>query len=772
MKKKNTMDFLLKLLMAVLFLAGAAVFSYPFVVDSLNNMIDQQRIAAYQNELKADQEQQKEKLAALQEKNQQRAENNVPGLGLVDDPFETAIGSMGNPDRSYFEEHMLGAIYIPAINVSLPIFDETNDMLLQRGATLLQGTSYPIGGAGSHSVITGHTGLPEKQLFTDLIELHKGDQFFIDVLGERLAYEITDLKTVLPTEMEDLKIQEGKDLVTLLTCTPYGVNSHRLLVTGSRIPYVETMDQEITQAQNYHVYRLVLIIAGIVLFLLLFFYWLWRKIVLLSSSRRNYKIRFQMNPKLDVSFVLTNRKGQSLDSSNPGEAVVNQGEVLFENVHGGKYWIAVHQNNQNKILMKAKVWRIKDHELRLKGLPKKNIVVKKERKKRSYYLKEEALTRPDYRASRRQLIQKIVFALVFLIGGLVMLYPFYSDAVNSIIDQTRLAHYQKELTNEQERIENLRKENEALVTSGNNPNSDPFAGDASGSGEDYRKHLIGSINIPKIAVEVPVFDTTNDYLLDIGATVLQGTSQPVGGENTHSVISAHRGLPEKQLFTDLPELAIGDVFVLTILGEKLAYAVDQITVVLPNETEGLRIVQGEDLVTLVTCTPYMINSHRLLVRGHRIPYTEEVAAKLEDGDRARQLRQLLIIATVVVLILLFAYLLFRSWRTYYLRKENMIIHFYVLDEKEQPVNGVTFHLMDAKGKRAIQRNNAMVTATANDQGEVIFRKIPKGMYVIKGAGLTDFWLKVGYKKLRQKELSYSLKKKTKFKVKTKNGRTI
>lgn len=772
MKKKNSIDFILKLAMAILFLAGAAVFSYPFVVDSLNNMIDQRRIAEYQTELQMDQARQAEKLAEIQEKNRERTENNVPGLGIVEDPFETAIGNMGNPDRGYFEDHMLGAIYIPAINVSLPIFDETNDVLLQRGATLLQGTSYPIGGTGSHSVITGHTGIPEKQLFTDLIDLHKGDLFYIDVLGERLAYEVREFKTVLPTEVEALKIEEGEDLVTLLTCTPYGVNSHRLLVTGTRVSYVEEMDQEINQAQNYHFYRLALIIAGIALFLMLFFYWLWRKIVLFGSTKRKYNLRFHVNPDTNPSFVLTNRKGHVLEGDNLQPNAIEEGIVLFENIPGGKYWVAVEEKNKAKILMKGKVWHLKDKEFRLKGLPKKNLIVEKVKKTRNYYLKEEALARPDYRASRNQLIQKLVLAFVFLVGALIMLYPFYSDALNNIIDQTRLASYQQELSNEQERLEALRKENEALVTSGNNPDSDPFADGGSNLSVNYREHLIGSINIPKIAVEIPVFDTTNDSLLNIGATVLQGTSQPVGGESTHSVISAHRGLPEKQLFTDLPDLENGDVFVLTILGEKLAYEVDQTTVVLPNETETLRIVPGEDLVTLLTCTPYMINSHRLLVRGHRVPYTEEVEKAVEEGDRMRQLRQLLIIAALVLLALLFLYMLFRSWRTYRLRKENMAINFYVFDKEEEPIIGGVYQLMNAKGKKSVQRNGKDVTATSDDKGEVLFEDIPKGMYVIKLNRRPDFWLRTGYKKLKQKDAIFKTKKEKSFIIKTKNGKVL
>ncbi|MGO3607855.1 MAG: class C sortase, partial [Pseudolactococcus laudensis] len=122
-------------------------------------------------------------------------------------------------------------------HVSLPIFDETNNELLEKGATVLQGTSFPIGGKGTHSVITGHTGLPEKKLFTDLEKLKKGDLFYIEVSGKKLAYRVERFKTVLPTELDSLKIEDSSDLVTLLTCTPYMINTHRLLVTGVRVGF-------------------------------------------------------------------------------------------------------------------------------------------------------------------------------------------------------------------------------------------------------------------------------------------------------------------------------------------------------------------------------------------------------------------------------------------------------------------------------------------------------------------------------------------------------
>lgn len=148
-----------------------------------------------------------------------------------------------------------------------------------------------------------------------------------------------------------------------------------------------------------------------------------------------------------------------------------------------------------------------------------------------------------------------------------------------------------------------------------------------------------------------MFDTTNEKLLQEGATVLQGTSFPTGGIDTHSVISAHSGLPEKKLFTDLEDVKIGEIFVITLFEEKLAYEVDKIDVVEPRDTSVIDIEPGRDIVTLLTCTPYMINSHRLLVTGHRVPYTEEMAQAIKKADDTRKLKELLTLIGVGVAIL-------------------------------------------------------------------------------------------------------------------------
>lgn len=226
----------LKLMMAVTFFIGAAVFTYPFLANAISNYWDQQRIASYQQQIAKEKDAtQKKILEEYQAKNQELAEEwRFLGMGKVKDPFKQAVKNEKGSQKNLYKEHLIGAIYIPKIKVSLPLFDETNDQLLEKGATVLQGSSFPIGGNETHSVITAHSGMGKKKLFTDLNRLAKEDVFYLDVMGEKLAYKVVEKTVVLPTNVEKLSIKKNQDLVTLVTCTPYAVNTHRLLVTAKR----------------------------------------------------------------------------------------------------------------------------------------------------------------------------------------------------------------------------------------------------------------------------------------------------------------------------------------------------------------------------------------------------------------------------------------------------------------------------------------------------------------------------------------------------------
>ena len=164
--------------------------------------------------------------------------------------------------------------------------------------------------------------------------------------------------------------------------------------------------------------------------------------------------------------------------------------------------------------------------------------------------------------------------------------------------------------------------------------------------------VMGYVSIPKLGVELPVYHGISAEVLNIACGHLEGTSLPVGGESTHSIISAHRGLPHAKLFTELDKMEIGDTFQITVLDRTLTYQVDQIKVVRPDELNDVRIVPGEDLCTLLTCTPYGINSHRLLVRGTRIQNAAPALYVTSNAYRIDSLVATPVVAAPILLILL------------------------------------------------------------------------------------------------------------------------
>ena len=173
--------------------------------------------------------------------------------------------------------------------------------------------------------------------------------------------------------------------------------------------------------------------------------------------------------------------------------------------------------------------------------------------------------------------------------------------------------------------------------------------------------IMGYVTIEKLGVELPLHHGISAEVLNVACGHLEGTSLPVGGESTHSVLSAHRGLPHARLFTDLDKMELGDTFTITVLNRTITYQVDQIKVVLPNETNDIQIVQGEDLCTLLTCTPYGINSHRLLVRGTRI---ENAAPKLYVTSNAYKIDSLVatpvVAAPILLMLLIFLMVKYRD----------------------------------------------------------------------------------------------------------------
>lgn len=270
-------------------------------------------------------------------------------------------------------------------------------------------------------------------------------------------------------------------------------------------------------------------------------------------------------------------------------------------------------------------------------------------------------------------ITTIILILIFLVGLSVMLYPTVSNYINQKNQSKAIATYDEKVSDMKPEdytkyFDAAEKYNEELAV---HPsafyNPDEIKGyekilDITGTG------IMGYITIKKLGVELPIYHGTDEGILQIAAGHLKGTSFPIGGESTHSVISAHRGLPSAKLFTDLDKLERGDTFTITILNREITYEVDNISIVLPNETDSLQIEEKKDYCTLMTCTPYGINTHRLLVRGHCIgtgePQHIHVTAEAFQIDPTITAS----VIGIVILILLLIRVLVRTRRKSHERK--------------------------------------------------------------------------------------------------------
>ena len=262
-------------------------------------------------------------------------------------------------------------------------------------------------------------------------------------------------------------------------------------------------------------------------------------------------------------------------------------------------------------------------------------------------------------------ISTAILILIFLVGLSLLLYPTVSDYWNSLHQSRAITEYAEQVANLDDELydqlwQDAQEYNQSLLTKADRYEL---------SDEEYAEYesllnvsgngIIGYIEIPSISCSLPIYHGTVEAVLQIAVGHIEGSSLPVGGESTHCVLSGHRGLPSARLFTNLDKLVVGDEFILRVLDETLTYEVDQIRTVLPYELDELAIEEGQDYCTLVTCTPYGINTHRLLVRGHRVENQAEAKTVRVTAD-AMQIEPVIVapmVAAPMLLILLIILLL-------------------------------------------------------------------------------------------------------------------
>ncbi len=265
------------------------------------------------------------------------------------------------------------------------------------------------------------------------------------------------------------------------------------------------------------------------------------------------------------------------------------------------------------------------------------------------------------------LVNAILF-LIMLIGAGIIAYPTFSDWWNSFHQTRAIAGYVEQVASmDQEVFDKMWEDavgynlqlpynaNRLLLSDEEKQVYNSIL-DVTGTG------IMGYIDIPKIDISLPIYHGTDEAVLQIAIGHIEGTSFPVGGPGTHSVLSGHRGLPSAKLFSDIDQLVEGDRFLIQVLDRTLTYEVDQIRIVLPAELQDLEIVEGEDYCTLVTCTPYGVNTHRLLVRGHRVETEQEEAHVVADAMKFEPVLVAPLVAAPILLLLLLLLLLSTSGR--------------------------------------------------------------------------------------------------------------
>ena len=240
------------IVIVLIFLGGIFLTAYPYLY---NAYTEKHHSEVMDNYSRAVETISQEELDSIRQQVTEYNNSLLSESSVLTDPFDPE--AYKNHDSDTYAEMLningdgiIALLSIPKINVNLPVYHGTDEEIISRALGHLEGTSMPIGGPSTHSVITGHTGLSNQRLFTDLTELQTGDVFYIDVLNETLAYEIDQIEIVEPDDTSLLSICKDKDYVTLLTCYPYGINSHRLMVRGTRVPYEEAVEQEKLMEEN------------------------------------------------------------------------------------------------------------------------------------------------------------------------------------------------------------------------------------------------------------------------------------------------------------------------------------------------------------------------------------------------------------------------------------------------------------------------------------------------------------------------------------------
>lgn len=260
-------------LFAVLFLIFVAIMDYPYISRMINERIQGEVVANYQNNAKNIVEEEKQQMLKDAINYNKELATGLSKLGEVSFQNEKIEDEEYENVLAIKDYGVMGVIRIPKIDVILSIYHGTTEESLAKGSGHLEGSSLPVGGESTHTCLTAHRGLADKKMFTYLDQLEEGDVFYIDVLDQTLAYEVYEIQVALPHEVDSIEIVKGKDLATLITCTPYGINSHRIFVHGRRIPYTPDNNQPLSTATQIFKYWWIVGTIVLLIFMTFMLYW-------------------------------------------------------------------------------------------------------------------------------------------------------------------------------------------------------------------------------------------------------------------------------------------------------------------------------------------------------------------------------------------------------------------------------------------------------------------------------------------------------------------
>lgn len=541
------------ILIAILLLfLSLAMTAYPAVCNYVNQKYASEIVTSYEGIIEQSND------AALQQEWEKARWYNttlIPGTAEEDAFGQEAIRTAATDYSQLLNvtgNGIMGYVEIPVISVRLPIYHGTDADVLERGVGHLLGSSLPVGGSSTHAILTGHSGMAENKMFTDLEQLKAGDVFYLHVLDETLAYQVSEVNTVEPHETELLNIVLGADLCTLVTCTPYGVNSHRLLVRGSRIPYeeaeaiVESIPAEELPKSSWEEKYIEGMLYGTIGAILLGIFGMTALHFLCGRYHGKY---------------CSNRRSKS----TPGY----QGKFLREQQTG-----------------------------------------KKRKRMRHPFIYRYVIG---------------VLILLFLFGAAVAGYPYWhgfwvdrsiADTASAfLVNSVQPATESTTVTEQPAEPERIYAELWADMVDYNRRISMEKQVGLS-CAYDYQKpsfllsrygldsEVFGVISIPAMELEMPIYLGATEANMALGAAHMTETSLPIGGENTNTVIAAHRGYNGASYFRYIEKLQVGDLVSIQNLWETLNYRVSDIKIIDPQDVEQILIQPGREMLTLLTCHPY------------------------------------------------------------------------------------------------------------------------------------------------------------------------